>query len=53
VVRAALAEAWTRDCHHVLLQSGRTDPRVRRFYEQCGFEAAIRVGYAARRPAGA
>jgi ribosomal protein S18 acetylase RimI-like enzyme len=52
VVRAALAEAWARDCHHVLLQSGRADPRVRRFYEQCGFEAGIRVGYAARRPAG-
>jgi GNAT superfamily N-acetyltransferase len=53
VVRAALTEAWARDCHHVLLQSGRADPRVRRFYEQCGFEAGVRVGYAARRPAGA
>jgi GNAT superfamily N-acetyltransferase len=51
VVRAAMAEAWARDCHHVLLQSGRADPRVRHFYEQCGFEAGVRVGYAARRPA--
>jgi GNAT superfamily N-acetyltransferase len=51
VVRAALAEAWTRNCHHVLLQSGRVDPRVRRFYEQCGFVAGARVGYAARPPA--
>jgi len=50
VVRAALAEAWARDCHHVLMQSGRADPRVRRFYEQCGFAAGVRVGYAARRP---
>ena len=51
VVTAALAEAWARDCHHVLMQSGRADPRVHRFYEQCGFEAGVRVGYAARRPA--
>jgi len=51
VVTAALAEAWSRDCHHVLMQSGRADPRVHRFYEQCGFEAGVRVGYAARRPA--
>ena len=51
VVRAALTEAWARDCYHVLLQSGRADPRVRRFYEQCGFEAGVRVGYAARHPA--
>jgi GNAT superfamily N-acetyltransferase len=51
VVRVALAEAWARDCHHVLLQSGRADPRVRQFYEHCGFVADVRVGYAARRPA--
>ncbi len=51
VVTAALAEAWSRDCHHVLMQSGRADPRVHHFYKQCGFEAGVRVGYAARRPA--
>ncbi|WP_291865319.1 GNAT family N-acetyltransferase [Bradyrhizobium sp.] len=51
VVGAALAEAWTRDCHHVLMQSGRQDPRVHRFYERCGFEPGLRVGYVARRPA--
>lgn len=50
VVAAALAEAWSRDCHHVLLQSGRQDPRVHRFYENCGMEAGLRVGYVARRP---
>ena len=49
VVQAALEDAWARDCHHVLLQSGRADPRVRRFYEQCGFEAGLRLGYVARR----
>ncbi len=51
VVGAALAEAWTRDCHHVLMQSGRQDPRVHRFYQRCGFEAGLRIGYVARRPA--
>ena len=53
VVGAALAEAWTRDCHHVLMQSGRQDPRVHRFYQRCGFEPGLRVGYVAHRPAGA
>ena len=51
VVEAALAEAWARDCYHVLMQSGRKDPRVHRFYEKCGFEPGLRVGYVARRPA--
>jgi GNAT superfamily N-acetyltransferase len=51
VVGAALAEAWTRDCYHVLMQSGRQDPRVHRFYQLCGFEPGLRVGYVARRPA--
>jgi GNAT superfamily N-acetyltransferase len=50
VVRAALAEAWARDCYHVLLQSGRKDHRVHRFYESLGFEPGVRVGYVARRP---
>jgi GNAT superfamily N-acetyltransferase len=50
VVRAALAKAWADDCHHVLLQGGRADPRVHRFYENCGFEPGVRIGYVARRP---
>ena len=37
VVAAALNAAWAKDCHHVLLQSGRKDQRVHRFYERCGF----------------
>jgi GNAT superfamily N-acetyltransferase len=51
VIDAALAAAWARDCYHVLLQSGRQDPRVHRFYEHCGFEQGLRIGYVARRPA--
>jgi len=31
VVQAALAQAWASDCHHVLMQSGRADPRVHAF----------------------
>ena len=50
VVLAALAAAWEQDCHHVLLQSGRADPRVHRFYEGCGFEPGVRTAYVARRP---
>ncbi|HTQ34449.1 MAG TPA: GNAT family N-acetyltransferase [Stellaceae bacterium] len=50
VVQAALTTAWAEDCYHVLLQSGRADPRVHRFYESLGFEPGIRVGYVARRP---
>ena len=52
VVEAALAEAWARDCYHVLLQSGRKDARVHRFYEKCGFEPGHRIGYVAHRHCG-
>lgn len=50
VVRAALAQAWTDDCHHVLMQSGRPDPRVHRFYENLGFVPGRRTAYVALRP---
>jgi len=52
VIAAALQQAWLLDCHHVLLQSGRADPRVHRFYEGCGFKPGLRAAYAATRPAG-
>jgi GNAT superfamily N-acetyltransferase len=45
VVRAALAQAWADDCHHVLMQSGRTDPRVHQFYERLGFVPGHRTAY--------
>jgi len=48
VVQAALAHAWASDCHHVLMQSGRADPRVHAFYEELGFEPGLRVAYVAR-----
>ena len=50
VVQAALTEAWARECHHVLLQSGRADNRVHRFYASCGFEPGVRTAYVANRP---
>jgi GNAT superfamily N-acetyltransferase len=49
VVRAALEETWARGCHHVLMQSGRADPRVHRFYEGCGFKPGLRTAYVAHR----
>ena len=50
VIRTALDTAWAEDCHHVLLQSGRTNPGVHRFYEVCGFEPGVRTAYVAKRP---
>jgi GNAT superfamily N-acetyltransferase len=50
VVMAALEHAWRIDCHHVLMQSGRADPRVHAFYEQLGFRPGLRVAYVAMRP---
>ena len=50
VVRAALIHAWAADCHHVLMQSGRADPRVHSFYEGLGFRPGLRVAYVATRP---
>jgi GNAT superfamily N-acetyltransferase len=54
VVLAALEHAWAADCHQVLMQSGRADPRVHAFYERLGFRPGLRVAYVAMRwtPAG-
>ena len=51
VVQAALETAWAQDCFHVMLQSGREDPEVHRFYERNGFEGGLRIGYVAQCPA--
>jgi GNAT superfamily N-acetyltransferase len=50
VVGAALNQAWAGDCHHVLMQSGRADPRVHRFYERLGFLPGRRTSYVVPRP---
>lgn len=50
VIAAALEEAWRQECHQVMLQSGRADPRVHRFYEGCGFRPNLRTAYAVSRP---
>lgn len=49
VVRAALAQAWADDCHHVLMQGGRADARVHRFYVRLGFVPGRRTAYVASR----
>jgi len=51
VVEAALRHAWDQDCHHVLMQSGRADPRVHVFYDRLGFKPGLRTAYVAMRPA--
>lgn len=50
VVAAALEHAWQTGCHHVLMQSGRPDPRVHRFYRKLGFVPDLRTAYVALRP---
>jgi GNAT superfamily N-acetyltransferase len=50
VVLAALRHAWAADCHHVLMQSARADPRVHAFYEGRGFRPGLRIAYVAMRP---
>ena len=50
VVSEAINHAWAVNCHHVLMQSGRPDPKVHRFYEQIGFKPGLRVGYVVTRP---
>jgi GNAT superfamily N-acetyltransferase len=49
-VEATLAHAWATNCHHVLMQSGRSDARVHLFYEGLGFRPGVRVAYVATRP---
>ena len=51
VVEAALLAAWDKDCHHVLMQSGRQDPTVHRFYKARGFLPGLRTAYVAHNPA--
>jgi GNAT superfamily N-acetyltransferase len=50
VVTAALDKAWEVGCFHVLMQSGRADPRVHAFYEGLGFRPGLRVAYVAMPP---
>jgi GNAT superfamily N-acetyltransferase len=50
VMRAALDEAWRRDCYKALLQTGSRDPRVHRFYLACGFSDSDKTGFVARLP---
>jgi len=52
VLAAALECAWQSDCHHVLLQSGRADPRVHDFYRKAGFVPGLRTAYVATRRVG-
>ena len=51
VVEAALQAAWDKDCHHVLMQSGRKDPAVHRFYKDRGFVQGLRTAYVVHNPA--
>jgi GNAT superfamily N-acetyltransferase len=49
VVRYAVDAAWQGGCYKVMLLTGRTDPAVHRFYENCGF-AQNKTGFQIRNP---
>jgi GNAT superfamily N-acetyltransferase len=51
VIEAALQAAWDKDCHHVMMQSGRQDPAVHRFYKDRGFLPGLRTAYVVHNPA--
>jgi len=51
VVEAALRAAWDKDCFHVMMQSGRQDPAVHRFYKGRGFVPGLRTAYVVHNPA--
>jgi GNAT superfamily N-acetyltransferase len=51
VVETALQAAWDKDCHQVLMQSGRQDPAVHQFYKDRGFLPGLRTAYAVHNPA--
>ena len=51
VVEAALQAAWDKDCFQVMMQSGRADPAVHRFYEDRGFIPGLRTAYTVHNPA--
>jgi GNAT superfamily N-acetyltransferase len=51
VVEAALQAAWDKGCFQVMMQSGRQDPAVHRFYEGRGFIPGLRTAYTVHNPA--
>jgi GNAT superfamily N-acetyltransferase len=50
VLRAALDLAWEKGCYKIMLQTGRTDPEVFRFYEKAGFKTGVKTGLVAMAP---
>ncbi|MFB6200557.1 MAG: GNAT family N-acetyltransferase [Halorhabdus sp.] len=44
-VERAIECAHERGCYTVFVQTGREDPRVHEFYEQCGFDGDAKTGY--------
>lgn len=48
VLRHALAHAWAQGCYKVMLQTGRKDAAITRFYEGAGFSAHDKQAFVAR-----
>ena len=51
VVEAALQAAWDKDCHHVMMQSGRKAEATHQFYRGIGFIPGLRTAYVIHNPA--
>lgn len=50
IITHALQVAWSEDCYKVMLLTGRSDERVRKFYENAGFIRGIKEGFIAYPP---
>jgi GNAT superfamily N-acetyltransferase len=48
VIEHALEHAWTRGCYKVMLQTGRKDKGIYRFYESVGFDRHAKQAFLAK-----
>ena len=44
--------AWEHGCYKVMLQTGRKDEQIMRFYEGAGFQRGVKTGFVAYPPEG-
>jgi GNAT superfamily N-acetyltransferase len=53
LMQHALELAWSYGCYKVMLQTGRKDEQIMRFYERAGFQRGVKTGFVAYPPEGA
>ena len=52
LMRHALELCWAQGCYKVMLQTGRKDEEIMRFYEGAGFQRGVKTGFVAYPPEG-